>query len=110
MRTPMPILEQIETLRAYLRTLHSDFNRAYREDSAQYRKRRISPFVANLRYRRLYNAPGLKQVAAEGLRQMRQAPAVSVSETKPGEQRLVVVILKGLPRDPPRHVITHIRR
>src|SRR2546423_12307316 len=26
MRTPMPILEQIESLRAYLRTLQADFN------------------------------------------------------------------------------------
>jgi len=104
----MPILEQIETLRAYLRTLHSDFNRAYREDSAQYRKRRISPFVANLRYRRFTNASELRQVAEECLRQLRQARALSIAEWKPGDQILVEVILKGLPRDPRRYVITDV--
>src|SRR5581483_5008728 len=68
-RTPMPLLEQIDVMRGYMRTLRADMNRAYRDEGAHYRKRRVCPFVESLRYRRITNAFELEDVAEECLNQ-----------------------------------------
>jgi hypothetical protein len=78
-RKPMPLPEQIDALRNYMRTLRADINRASRELNRHYLKRRISPFVDNLRYRRLTTAYELESVAQECLSQLRKARAMSVA-------------------------------
>lgn len=52
---PMPLLEQSDALRVYTRTLRADVNRCNREALSCSRKRRVSPFVEHLRYRRVRN-------------------------------------------------------
>jgi len=62
----MPVMQQIAAMRMYLRTLRADWTRAYKAGS-DLRKRRISPFVEGLRYRRSSSAYELMEVAAECL-------------------------------------------
>ena len=108
MRTPMPILEQIEVLRAYLRTLRADCERATREAGAHYRKRRVSPFVENLRYRRQTQAYELRDVAEECLRQLRAAQALSVADWQPGDVLTVETTVSGLPPNARRLVVADV--
>lgn len=104
----MPLLEQIDVMRAYMRTLCADMNRAYREEGAHYRKRRVCPFVQSLRYRRISNAFELEDVAEECLNQLRDARALSIADFFPGEQIVVEVVLKDHERQPERHVIKDV--
>lgn len=108
MRTPMPLLEQIEVLRVFLRTLRADCNRASRETERHYRKRRVTRFVQELRYRRRSNAWELLAVAEECLRQLRQARALSIAEWRPGDQIIVQTLVKGFNPDPRRYVVTDV--
>jgi hypothetical protein len=108
MLTPMPLLEQIDTMRAFLRTLRADGNRAMRDLDGNYRKRRVTPFVEKLRHRRIDNAWELRDIAEECLRQLRQARALSIAEWTPGAQIIVETIVKGFPPDPRRCVITDV--
>lgn len=108
MRTPMPILEQIDALRAYLRTLAADCNRASREVNDTYRRRRISPFVESLRYRRLTQSWELRDVAEECLSQLRHARALSIAEWKPGDLLAVETTVSGYPPNPRRVVVTDV--
>jgi hypothetical protein len=108
MLAPMPLPEQIETLRAYLRTLRADCNRASRETERHYRKRRVTPFVQKLRYRRSSNAWELLAIAEECLRQLRQARALSIAEWHPGDQIIVQTDVKGFDPDPRRYVVTDV--
>ena len=108
MLTPMPLLEQIEVLRAFRRTLRADCNRAMREAHSTYRKRRVTPFVEKLRYRRTDNAWELRDVADECLRQLRHARAISIAEWSPGDQIVVEVVARGSIPDPRRFVVTDV--
>jgi len=58
MQTPLPIDEQIYVLRSYLITLQADHDRVSREFNRLYRKKRICPFVEELRRRRVQSARG----------------------------------------------------
>ena len=79
MRTPMPILEQIDVLRRYLRTLQADYYWVSRELNAGYRKRRVCPFVEELRWRRLQNnARELREVGEACFDELRHARAPAV--------------------------------
>jgi hypothetical protein len=108
MLTPMPLLEQIEALCAYLRTLRADCDRASRETERLNRKRRVAPFVRQLRYRRSSAAWELLAVAEECLRQLRQARALSIAEWRPGDQIIVQTVVKGSGPDPRRYVVTDV--
>ena len=104
----MPLLEQIAVLRVYMRTLRADINRTYREESAHYLKRRISPFVVSLRYRRFRNASELEDIAQECMKQLRQARALSIAEFFPGDHITMEVVVKGYERSPERFVINDV--
>ena len=106
MWTPMPLLEQVDALRAYLRTLRADVNRAYREQSLHYRKRRVSPFVEHLRYQRGRSAYELVEVAEECLDRLRHARALTIAEFFPGTQITMDVVLQGYERPQERFVIS----
>jgi hypothetical protein len=108
MLTPMPLLEQIDVMRDFLRTLRADCNRGMRDFESNYRKRRVTPFVEKLRHRRIDNAWELRDTAEECLRQLRQARALSIAEWTPGDQIMVETSVKGFPPDPRRYVITDV--
>src|ERR1700741_4665491 len=108
MRSPKPLLEQIDELRMYLRTLRADINRASREGSNYYLKRRITPFVSSLRFERLMRAYELEEVAGECLAHLRKARAMSIAEFAPGDQITMEVILQGHERPAERYVIRDI--
>lgn len=105
MRTPMPLLEQIEALRRYRRTLQADIRRAAREESAHWRKHRVSPFVQSLRSQRRNAAYELLDVADECLKRLRHAHALNVAEFTPGSVVTLTVVMPGYARGPSRHVI-----
>lgn len=104
----MPLLEQIAALHAYTRTLRADINRASRDEGAHYLKRRVSPFVVNLRYRRLFGAYELEGVAQECLSRLRQARALSIAEFFPGDQITMEVLFEGYRRPSERFVIKDV--
>lgn len=108
MRTAMPLLEQMDVLRAYMRTLRADTDRAYREESAGYRKRRICPFAESLRYRRFRNASELHDVARECMDQLRHVRALSIAEFFPGDQIAVEIVLSSCVRPPERFVVRDV--
>jgi hypothetical protein len=81
----MPLLEQI-VLRRYLRTPQADYDRVSRELNAANRKRRVCPFVEELRWRRLQNARELREVGEECLDELRHASALSIADFFPGYQ------------------------
>ena len=108
MLTPMPLLEQIDVLRLYLRTLRADCNRASRDSGRHYRKRRVTPFVESLRYRRSRNAWGMLDIAEECLSELRKARALSIAKWFPGDQVLVETMVQDYPPDPRRVVITGV--
>ena len=108
MNIPMPIEEQVVVLRNYLRTLSADMNRAVRDEYAAYRKRRVSPFVQRLRSQRYSNAAELHACARECLQQLRDAHALLLSDWFPGDQIAVEVVMRGMPRDRRRFVITAV--
>ena len=108
MRTPLPLLDQIARLRLYMRTLRADLNRTYRDDSISYRKRKISPFVESLRYRRFRQASELLDVAEECMNQLRQAGALTMAEFFPGDQITMEVVMKGYERPPERFIVYNV--
>jgi len=107
-KKPMPLLEQIEVLRRFLRTLLADCYRLSREAQARTRKRRVSPFVERLCYRRLDNAWELHTVAEVCLQQLRQARALSIAEWHPGDQLIVETTVKGYEPNPRRYIVTDV--
>ena len=108
MQTPMPLPHQIATLRMFLRTLRADINRASRDESANYLKRRVCPFVVSLRYHRLFSAYEVEEVAQECLSQLRKARAISLAEFFPGDQITVEVVLKGYERPGERYIVKDV--
>ena len=108
MRTPMPILEQIEVLRSYLRTLQADCNRAMRESGAHYRKRRVCPFAEELRWRRMQHAWELRDVGNACLDELRHARVLSIADFLPGDQITMEVVLQGHGRSPERYLISDV--
>ena len=108
MWTPMPLLGQIDALRHYVRMLRADINRASSEQSKHYRKRRVSPFVENLRYRRTRNAYEMVEVAEECLNRLRHARALSIADYFPGAQVSTHVLLPGHERPIERYVVTDV--
>ena len=108
MRTPMPIVEQIEVLRGYLHTLQADCNRAMRESDTHYRKRRVCPFVEQLRWRRMQSAWELRDVGSACLDELRHARVLSIANFLPGDQITMEVVLKGHERPPERYLISDV--
>ena len=104
----MPILEQIEVLRSYLRTLQADCNRAMRESGAHYRKRRVCPFAEELRWRRMQNAWELRDVGKACLDELRHARVLSIADFLPGDQITMEVVLQGHERSPERYLISDV--
>lgn len=100
MRVPMPLVEQIEVLRLYLRTLQADIRRASREQNLVWRKRRVSPYVESLRWRRLSAAHELHEAAEECLKQLKRARALAIAEFAPGD--VVQVTIQRVPPRPAR--------
>ena len=107
-RTPMPLLEQIKVLRAYLNTLRTDGRRAYEDLERDFRKRRITPFVQALRHRRIDNAWELRDVAEECLVQLRNARALTIADWFPGDQVVVETVFEDYPPNPRRVIITRV--
>lgn len=108
MRTPMPVLEQIEVLRSYLRRLQADCNRAMRESGAHYRKRRVCPFAEELRWRRMQNGWELRDVGNACLDELRHARVLSIADFLPGDQITMEVVLQGHERSPERYLISDV--
>ena len=108
MRKPLPLLDQIDTMRMYLRTLQADIRRASRDESSHYLRRRVSPFVVSLRYARLSRAYELEEVAQECLKQLRQAHALSIAEFFPGDHIRMEMVIKEHPRSPERFVVNDV--
>lgn len=108
MRKPLPLLDQVDAMRTYLRTLRADIRRASRDESVHYLKRRVSPFVVSLRYARLFRAYELEEVAQECLKQLLQARALSIAEFFPGDQITMEVIVKGYERPPERYIVKDV--
>jgi len=108
-RTPLPLPEQIKALRNYMRTLRADINRASRESSRHYLKRRICPFVDELRYRRIMMAYELESVAQECVNELRHARALSIAEFAPGTCITMEVVMKHHERPPERYIIYDVR-
>lgn len=108
MLTPMPLPEQIEVLRAFLRTLRADSNRAIREAQKNYRKRRVTPFVERLRSQRIDYAWELRDAGEECLRQLRKARALYIAEWRPGDQIIVETVIAGYDSNPRRYVVTDV--
>ena len=108
MRTPMPIVEQIEVLRGYLRTLEADCNRAMRESDTHYRKRRVCPFAEQLRWRRMQSAWELRDVGSACLDELRHARVLSIADFLLGDQITMEVVLKGHERPPERYLISDV--
>jgi hypothetical protein len=104
----MSLPDQIVALRMFIRALRADINRASRDQNVNYLKRRVSPFVVNLRYHRLFSAYEVEEVAQECLNQLRKANALSIAEFFPGDLITLEVILKGLARRPERHIIKDV--
>jgi hypothetical protein len=104
----MPIFKQIEVLRRYLRTLQADCNRAMRESSAHYRKRKVCPFAEKLRWRRMQNAWELRDIANACLDELRRAHVLSIADFLPGDQITMEVILRGHERSPERYLISDV--
>jgi type I site-specific restriction endonuclease len=88
--------------------VRADCDRASRETERHYRKRRVTPFVQELRYRRSSSAWELLAVAEECLRQLRQARALSIAEWRPGDQIIVQTVVKGFDPDLRRYVVTDV--
>src|SRR6476620_7596620 len=53
MRKPLPISQQLDVLRGYLRALEADCSRASYDFNDHWRKRKVCPFVEELRWRRI---------------------------------------------------------
>ncbi len=104
----MPILEQIEVLRSYLRTLQADCNRAMRESGAHSRKRRVCPFAEELRWRRMQNAWELRDVGNGCLDELRHARILSIADFHPGDHITMEVVLRGHKRSPQRYLISDV--
>ena len=105
MLKPLPLPEQIASLRSYLRTLRADVSRAYREHAKHWRKRRVTPFVEQLRFQRSCNATGLVEAAEECLGRLRHAQALTQAQFFPGDQIEMEVVMRGHERPPERFVI-----
>ena len=108
MLKPLPLPEQIASLRSYLRTLRADVNRAYREPAKHWRKRRVTPFVEQLRFQRSRNATELVEAAEECLGRLRHAQALTQAEFFPGDQIRMEVVMEGQERPPERFVICDV--
>lgn len=109
MRVPMPLVEQIEVLRLYLRTLQADVRRASREQNLQSRKRRVSPYAESLRWRRLSAAYEQQEVAEECLNRLKRARAIAIAEFTPGDVVQVTIDrMTHRPLRPERFVIVDV--
>ncbi len=102
---PLPLADQIAALRSYMRTLRADSSRTYREQAQHWRKRRVTPFVEQLRYQRSRNASELVEAAEECLGELWHVQAITQAEFFPGEQIEMEVIMRGHERPPERFVI-----
>lgn len=107
-RTALPLPEQIQAIRTYLRRVNADLNRAQRESSEGYRKRKVCPFVETLGYRKARAAFETWEIAEECLRELRHARALSIAEFGPGDQVVSEVVLKGYDRSPMRVLICDV--
>jgi hypothetical protein len=105
MLKPLPLTDQIAALRSYMRTLRADSNRTYREQAKHWRKRRVTPFVEQLRYQRSRNASELVEAAEECLGRLRHVQALADAEFFPGTQIAMEVVMSGHERPPERFVI-----
>lgn len=105
MLKPLPLADQIAALRSYMRTLRADSSRTYREQAKHWRKRRVTPFVEQLRYQRSRNASELVEAAEECLGELRHVQAITEAEFFPGTQIVMEVVMSGHERPPENFVI-----
>lgn len=105
MLKPLPLADQIAALRSYMRTLRADSSRTYREQAKHWRKRRVTPFVEQLRFQRSRNASELEEAAEECLGRLRHVQALYEAEFFPGDQIEMEVVMSGQERPPERFVI-----
>lgn len=105
MLKPLPLADQIAALRSYMRTLRADSSRTYREQAKHWRKRRVTPFVEQLRFQRSRNASELEEAAEECLGRIRHVQALYEAEFFPGDQIEMEVVMSGQERPPERFVI-----
>jgi hypothetical protein len=105
----LPLPEQIDAVRKYLRRVNGDLTRAQRDVGEGYRKRKICPFVETLRHRRARAAFETWEVAEQCLQELRHAHALSIAEFRPADQILSEVFLKGYDRSPMRLIIYDVQ-
>lgn len=107
-RLPAQLSKQIDSLRAYLRTAHANYNRAYRELSAFSGKRRTCPFEVELRYRRFQDAARLLKLTELCLAELRHQRALRLAPFQPGDQIRVSTTIKGYEPDPRRYLVLDV--
>lgn len=104
-RSPLPLPAQVTDLRKYVRSLGADVRRAQCDVDKHYLKRRITPFIQRLRYRRVDVARELLGIAEECLRDLEHAHALSLAAYFPGDQVTVEVVLAGHERPSTRNIV-----
>ena len=107
-RRRVRLTTQIESLAGYLRTARANYNRAYRELSGSFGKRRTCPFELHLRSRRFDEASRLLKLAELSLGELRHQRAMSLAPFRPGDQIRVSVTMKGYERPPQRYLVLDV--
>lgn len=104
-RAAMPIADQIDRLRAFLRTLRADVDRASREISEHSRRLKVAPFVESLRWEHYRRASELAETAEECLAELKHARAIGLVEFRPGDVVTLEVTMKGHERPLERYAV-----
>lgn len=105
---PQRLAIQIRSMSRYLRTARANYNRAYRELSACFRKRRVCPYEIHLRGRRFDDASRLLKLAELCLGELRHQRAIFLAPFRPGDQIRVSVTMKGYEPTPRRYLVMDV--
>lgn len=105
---PQRLTVQIKSMSRYLRTTRANYNRAYRELSACFGKRRVCPYEIHLRGRRFDDASRLLKLAELCLGELRHQRAIFLAPFRPGDQIRVSVTMKGYEPTPRRYLVMDV--
>jgi hypothetical protein len=92
----------------YLRIARANYNRAYRELSACFGKRRVCPYEVHLRGHRFDDASRLLKLAELCLGELRHQRAIFLAPFRPGDQFRISVTMKGYDPAPRKYLVMDV--
>jgi len=95
-------------MRAHLRTLRANYDRASRDLFSTSRMRRGCPMQLQLKHKRFTGVYELLQLGEHCLKELNHCHALRIAGFRPGDHILVTTILKGFDPSPRRYIVTDV--